>query len=446
MPTYDYGAIGANLGAALFPDPAEQYQAEAIRSKAAAAAQEAAIASRKEQALAAAAPVLAQQLRSAGFGDGADAYAGALIYSDNPYQLSQGWNESRGGAAVFDGQGEVLRRGIVQQKLADDALKTGLIAPPGGTAGWEGQSVQAQNFNILQRAAVKMQGGTPLTPQEVVQVQMAYAHEYGPKRTIEGGVEYINTPEIPPGIANLPSLWAQTGSPPASPAQGAAPPAAGAPTAAGGAPVQPGGPGIAPGRQLVPPKPTEVEGKMITFGNRMQDQLDPLFKMVGFDPQTGAYDPSQATASNYDMWWNAIARQLPVEVSAQFRTNPGQQFMTSANSVLLPLLRLDSGAAINLQELPNYYGTYVPSPGEDEVSVRTKYQQLHILSRTMQILTERFGITPERVSSMSAAELQRLRPIVDQVKTEAAAAPQATGQAPAAPSGTTSTGIPWSVE
>lgn len=454
MPTYDYGAIGSALGEALFPDQGQMYQAQLLRQKAASAAQEAQVAAQNQASVSAVAPVIARRLSEFGYSpEEANTLASGFLASGKFNDFAQGVNNLQGGQAVLGGTGDALLRGVTQQKLADDALKTGLIAPPGGTAGFQGQSVEAQHLENLRRLAIKLANGGQLTQDEGISGQMSMQALYGRKYTVENGREIITQPDIPAPLQGLVQLWSSQ--PALAGAPGAAPPAAGAPQAAGGAPSQSGGPGVTVGRQVGASKIPEGAARTGIMASSFGSGVQELNRMVGYDAQTGAlgrgFRPSfmgevtsevaNSSPENPGIW-DAVRSAGAYQMTDQKQVD----FNAAAFWVTDSMLRFRSGAATPNPEVKRYYNSMLPRQGDNDATIANKMFRLNQEAARFAATAQQVGYNLDQWAQLSPEEQNRLANEINSRVPMLPTEQGVPGQAPAAPSGTTSTGIPWSVE
>lgn len=356
------------------------------------------------------------------------------------------------------------------------AMQTGNV-PPDTEGLFEGAGMDAQALSLLDALAAQVEGGTPLTPQQQRQrdVAVSWLGQSKPElRTLpDGTLVSVNVPgyQLPPGLTAL--LY-----PEATAAAPAAPPAA-PPPATGRFDVQPGQlpaapapsvqgplppPGAAPGVSTLIPGDPRAEPLSATLmrqkdlGGAFSSNVQRLNELTGWDPRSKTFSGSgYLPGTGYGLRTlaaDAVSGMLGDTAGSLARNalqgGDEELFSTIGWQAIEPLLRLRTGAAAPDQEVVNYR-QYLPEPFLDEATQALRMNNLNEMADAAMKLAAEAGMSVDEFSMLAVGDSEQARQIradfasITGLPPEDAAVPPAAAPAPDGASGVSSTGIPFRI-
>lgn len=339
----------------------------------------------------------------------------------NPDQFAQGYNRLIGGHDFRYGRdNDVVRRGAVmateklpdsdtvlteedreavyEQKRQEIMLKEMAKAEADGTSSsgpFAGSSEFAINSRIIYNAQLKVQAGEPLTPDEVVAVQIAKSRLYAPKTNVspkdDGSLSVVRVEPEAPGFvdqlgAEAPDAGAAVQSSPEGPTAPAETPALAPDAGAAGGTTTSPVPGVTVTKtdRTVPKPLTEAEAKNELFESTMSIANDALTQ---YEKSPMAF--MQMPLLRGDMGGDTPGMTtLMLQEMTNAMSSPEQQtFMTHAENFINPALRKDSGAAVPVSEYPKYFARFIPVYGDspERVQLKSRYRTAYLSALQEQI-------------------------------------------------------------
>jgi soluble lytic murein transglycosylase-like protein len=338
----------------------------------------------------------------------------------------------------------------MQMDQANEIQKQFIQHPASGAGAggmFSGNSMDAQDSNVVMSYNQKKQSGQPTTQAEDMAYGISYNRLYGPKTETRTGPhgELLSIPVQPSTPSGL-----------FAPGGGAAPQASG-PASTGG---QPGSPAAGPGgaTTIVPGK-TPMEGlsgeenRRLSLESRQASGILDAFNLYGYDPETHSMDPTgYAPGLNVPISTSVGSNAVPGGI-----TDMASQVLLSENdkraqqlfqSVINPILRLDSGAATPEMEIGRY-SRMLPNASDSGPDRLRKMEYLNTLFNQTAAFAEAKGIPfQDLLRSMAGSDAEAMKSQNAAFNAYRGGPRQAepSGTSTQQPGRTTPNGIRWTVE